>query len=106
MKYYALILVHAATAGVLLGVACSEPMQHKLQGKWTSKDGNTKLQITDKHLTMDNDALIPENYFMKGDTIYTSYAGKKPFTKFVVQKLSTNDLTLVNDDSTVVEYSR
>jgi hypothetical protein len=106
MKNYALIFVHIATAGVLLGVACSEPMQHKLQGKWTSKDGNTKLQITEKHLTMDNDAIVPEEYFMKGDTIFSSYAGKSPYTKFVVQKLETNDLTLVADDSTSMEFSR
>jgi len=106
MKNYALILVHVATASVLLSVACSSPAQKKLEGKWTSKDGKTKLQITSKHLTMDNDALIPEEYFMKGDTIYTSYAGNQPYTKFVVQKLSDNDLTLVDPDSTSMEFSR
>jgi hypothetical protein len=106
MKNYALILVHVATAGVLLGVACSDPVQRKLQGKWVSKDGNTKLQISEKHLTMDNDAVIPEQYFMHGDTIFTSYQGKRPYTKFVVQKLEANDLTLVSDDSSVTEYSR
>jgi len=106
MKNYALILVHVATASVLFAVACSSPVQRKLEGKWTSKDGKTKLQISSKHLTMDNDAVIPEDYFMKGDTIYTSYGGSQPYTKFVVQKLSDNDLTLVDPDSTSMEFSR
>jgi len=106
MKNYALIFVHIATASVLLAVACSEPIKSRLQGKWTSKDGATKLQISAKHLTMDNDALIPEEYFMKGDTIYTSYEGNRPYTKFVVQKLENNNLTLVDDDSISMEFSR
>jgi len=106
MKNLALVLVHVATASVLLAVACSQPVKNKLQGKWTSKDGNTKLQISEKNLTMDNDAVIPEYYFLKGDTIYTSYEGHSPYTKFVVQKLESNNLTLVADDSTSMEFSR
>jgi hypothetical protein len=106
MKNYAIILVHVATASILLAVACSDPVKSKLQGKWTSKDGRTKLQISGKHLTMDNDAVIPEDYFIKGDTIFTSFAGKQPYTKFVVQKLEDNDLTLIDDDSTSIEFSR
>jgi len=106
MKKYDLILVHVATAGVLLAVACSSPATNKLQGKWTSKDGKTKLQISAKHLTMDDKALIPEQYFMHGDTIYTSYQGTSPYTKFVVQKLNDNDLTLIDQDSTSMEFSR
>ena len=106
MKNYALILVHVATASVLLGVACSSTPQNKLQGKWTSKDGKTKLHITAKHLTMDEKEMIPEDYFMRGDTIYTSYAGNRPYTKFVVQKLESNNLTLEEPDSTSLEFSR
>ncbi|HEY0246125.1 MAG TPA: hypothetical protein VGC01_11220 [Mucilaginibacter sp.] len=106
MKNYALILVHVATAFVLLAVACSDPIKSKLQGKWTSKDGKTKLQITDKHLTMDNDAVVPEDYFVKGDTIYTSFQGNRPYTKFVVHKLENNNLTLIGPDSISTEYSR
>ena len=106
MKNYALIAVHVATAFVLLAVACSDPMKSRIQGKWTSKDGKTKLQITDKHLTMDNDAVVPEDYFVKGDTIYTSFQGKKPYTKFVVHKLESNNMTLVDPDSISTEYSR
>lgn len=106
MKNYALVLVHVATAFVLLAVACSSPATSKLQGKWTSKDGKTKLQISAKHLTMDNNAIILENYFLRGDTIYTSYQGNSTYTKFVVQKLGDNDLTLVDQDSTSMEFSR
>jgi len=106
MKNYALVLVHVATASVLLAVACSSPVKSKLQGKWTSRDGKTKLQITAKHLTMDNNAIIPENYFLRGDTIYTSYQGNSTYTKFVVQKLGDNDLTLMDQDSTSMEFSR
>jgi len=107
MKNLALIFVHVAGAAVLTVVACSDPVHSKIQGKWTSKDGHTKLQITEKQLTMDNDGVIPEDYFVKGDTIYTSYQKKGPYTKFVVQKLEDNDLTLVSsDDSTSMEFSR
>jgi uncharacterized protein (DUF2147 family) len=106
MKNYALILVHVAAASVLLGAACSDAPKNKLQGKWTSKDGNTRLQIKATQLTMDNDALIPEKYFIKGDTIYTSYQSSGPYTKFVVQRLDDNNLTLMEPDSVSVEFSR
>jgi hypothetical protein len=106
MKNYALILIHVLTAAVLFGVACTDAHKNQLQGKWLSKDGHTKLHITEKHLTMDENALISEEYFMKGDTIYTSYQGNSPYTKFVVQKLDNNDLTLIDPDSTSMEFSR
>ena len=73
MKNLALIFVHVASAAVLMVVACSDPVKSKIQGKWISKDGHTKMQITEKQITMDNDGVIPEDYFVKGDTIYTSY---------------------------------
>jgi hypothetical protein len=106
MKKFALIFIHLATASVLLAVACSSPVKNKIQGKWTSKDGRTKLQITEKQLTTDEKALIPEDYFIHGDTIYTSYRGKRPYTKFVVQKLDASNLTLEDQDSVSVEFSR
>jgi len=106
MKKFALIFIHVATASILMAVACSSPVSNKIQGKWLSKDGKTKLTITDKHLTTDEQALIPEDYFMKGDTIYTSLQGKRPYTKFVIQKLDASNLTLVEPDSVSVEYSR
>ncbi|MDB5112085.1 MAG: hypothetical protein JWR67_3199 [Mucilaginibacter sp.] len=106
MKSYSLIFIHMAVATVLFAVACSDPVKSKLKGKWTSKDGKTKLQITEKHLTMDDNAVVPEEYFIKGDTIFTSYEGNRPYTKFVVQKLEENSLMLLAPDSTIMEFSR
>jgi hypothetical protein len=106
MKKFALIFIHVATASVLLAVACSSPVKSKIQGNWVSKDGKSKLKITEKHLTTDEKALIPEDYFIKGDTIYTSFQGKRPYTKFVVQKLDASNLTLEDPDSVSTEYSR
>jgi hypothetical protein len=106
MKKYALISVHVIIASILFVVACSDPIKSKLKGKWRSKDGTTKLQITAKEITMDNDGVIPEDYFIKGDTIFTSYEGNQPYTKFVIQKLGDNNLTLLDPDSTSVEFIR
>ena len=106
MKNYALVLVHVATAYVLLALSCSDPRGNKLEGKWVSKDGKTKLHITAKHLTMDDKEMLPEDYFLKGDTIYTSYTGNRNYNKFVVQKLENNKLTLQEPDSTSMEFSR
>ena len=106
MKKFALIFIHVAIASVLLAVACSSPVKNKIQGSWVSKDGKSKLEITEKNLSMDEKALIPEEYFIKGDTIYASYRGKRPYTKFVVQKLDASNLTLEDADSVSIEYSR
>jgi hypothetical protein len=106
MKTYALVLIHVLTASVLLGVACSTPVQNKLQGNWVSRDGTTKLKITGKGFAMDKNAEIQEAYFIKGDTIYTSYQGDEPYTKFVIQKLGDNQLTLLDPDSEAIEFTR
>lgn len=52
---------------------------------------------------MDNEA---EDYFIKADTIFTSFEGNLPYTKFVIQKLDETQLNLVFPDSTAVEFSR
>lgn len=106
MKISALIAVHLVIAYLLFFMACSDPVKSKLQGKWLSKDGKTKLKITDKQFTMDNNGQIPEDYFIKGDTIFTSYEGNQPYTKFVIKRLEANKLTLLNPDAEAVEYSR
>jgi len=106
MKKYALIFVHAACASVLLMGACSNPVKSKLQGKWRSKDGNTQLSITDNAFTMDDGEAVPEDYFIKGDTIFTSFQGNLPYTSFVVHKLEDHHLELMGPDSVTVEYSR
>jgi hypothetical protein len=64
------------------------------------------LKITDKQFIMDNDEQNAEDYFTKGDTIFTSFEGNQPYTKFVIQKLDEHQLNLLYPDSVVVEFSR
>ncbi|MDB5015319.1 MAG: hypothetical protein JWQ84_151 [Mucilaginibacter sp.] len=106
MKKITLIFVHLACASVLFAVACSNPVKSKLKGNWKSKDGSVKLNITEKDFTLDDGEAIPEDYFLKGDTIYTSFQGNQPYTSFVVQKLEDHYLKLMGPDSIAVEYSR
>jgi hypothetical protein len=104
MKTYAKTYISLACACVLLSAAChkNEPNK-KLQGSWKSKDGITNLKITDKQFTLDNEA---EDYFLKGDTIFTSFEGNLPYTKFVIQKLDEKQLSLMFPDSVAVEFAR
>jgi hypothetical protein len=106
MKKFALITIHLACASVLITAACSNPVKSKLQGNWKSKDGSVKLLITDKNFTMDDGEAIDEDYFVKDDTIFTSFQGNQPYTNFVVQKLDEHSLQLMGPDSVAVEYSR
>ena len=106
MKKYALIFVHIASASVLLVMACSDPVNTKIQGNWHSKDGVTKLKITDKNFIMDDGEPIAEDYFMKGDTLYTSFEGNQPYTNFVIKKVDEHYLKLMGPDSVNMEYSR
>jgi hypothetical protein len=107
MKKFALIFVHIASASVLITAACSySPVKNKLQGSWHSKDGSVKLAITDKSFTMDDGEGIAEDYFIKGDTVFTSFQGNQPYTQFVVQKVDEHYLKLMGPDSVAVEYNR
>jgi hypothetical protein len=108
MKTYTLTFIRLACACLLLTAACiiiiiiNQPNK-KLQGSWKSKDGITNLKITEKQFTLDNEA---EDYFLKGDTIFTSFEGNLPYTKFVIQKLDEKQLNLMFPDSVAVEFSR
>jgi len=95
-----------AFVSVLLAVACSKPHKGKLQGDWKLKSGETKLKITDKKFAMDSDLEYAEDYFVKGDTIFTSFEGNQPYTKFIVQQLDDHALKLLSPDSTVMEFTR
>jgi hypothetical protein len=106
MKTYVLITIHAICAAILATAACSGPVTGKIKGEWRSKDGENILKITDKEFTMDSDSPIPEDYFIKGDTIYTSFEGNLPYTKFVVKELDEHKLKLEYPDSALVEFSR
>src|ERR1700744_695262 len=91
---------------IFLAIACSNSHKGKLQGNWKLKTGETRLKITDKKFAMDSDLEYAEDYFVKGDTIYTSFQGNQPYSKFVVQKLDDNNLKLLSPDSTVMEFTR
>ena len=108
MKKFVPIL--AASAALLLLYACSSapaPAENKkLEGNWKSKDGATKLSITAKDFILDDGQASKEDYFVKGDTIYTSYEGTRPFTKFFIKELTDSKLTLCYPDSDIVEFNR
>jgi len=76
----------------------------KLVGDWIAKDGS-KLKITAKTFT-EADSPEPEDYFVKGDTIYTSFQGNLPYTKYAIKKLDEHSLELFTPDSVEVEYSK
>ena len=86
--------------------ACSNKNKSKLQGNWKLKTGDTVLKITDKKFSMDSNLQIAEDYFVKGDTIFTSFEGNEPYSKFIVQKLDDHELRLLSPDSTVLVFSR
>ena len=104
MNNAVLILVHIACASVLFTAACSDPVKNKLLGNWKSKDGVTHLKITGKKFSIDSDSSVAEDYFLKGDTIFTSFEGNQPYTKFVIQSIDNHNLKLFYPDSTAVEF--
>ncbi|GAC1308517.1 MAG: hypothetical protein NVSMB24_22340 [Mucilaginibacter sp.] len=105
MKKAALKYVCVLCALALLTTACSNPVKAKLKGNWHSKDGSSKLNITEKGFMMDDEAFA-EDYFIRGDTIFTSFQGNQPYSSFVIQKLDDRYLKLLGPDSVAVEYSR
>jgi hypothetical protein len=106
MKTYALILIHVACAAILFTASCSSPVNNKLKGEWHSMDGATILKITNKAFTLDSDSPIPEDYFVKRDTIYTSFEGSLPYTKFVIRHIDEHQLKLEYPDSALVVFNR
>lgn len=91
---------------LLLIIACSSPVTKKLQGDWKSKDGESQLKINDKKFALDTDLPTAEDYFVKNDTIFTSFEGNQPYTKFVIEKLDDHNLKLLSPDSLVMEFTR
>jgi len=55
---------------------------------------------------MDSDLQYAEDYFVKGDTIYSSFQGNQPYSKFVIQKLDDHNLKLLSPDSTIMEFTK
>ena len=106
MKTFMLIFVHLASAIVLFIGSCSHAAQSKVKGEWKAIDGSTKLKITGDKFTEDNGQPVTEDYFIKGDTIFTSFEGNQPYTKFVIQKVDDHNLTLLYPDSVSVAFKR
>jgi hypothetical protein len=77
----------------------------KLVGEWHSVKDSSKLKITGKKFA-DGDSPEPEDYFVKGDTIYTSFEGNLPYTKYAIKKLDDHNLDLFTPDSVMVSYKK
>src|ERR1700712_830759 len=106
MKKYPLILANIALLSILMVTACNHSPKAKLQGEWKTKNGDAKLKINAKKFAMDSDLDYAEDYFVKGDTIFTSFEGNQPYSKFVIQKLEEHELKLLSPDSTIMEFTR
>ena len=106
MGTYFLILIHVACALALVLESCSKPIGKKIKGEWKAKNEGTTLNITDKQFAMDSDITMAEDYFVKGDTIFTSFEGNQPYSKFIVQQLDEHNLKLLSPDSIVMEFTR
>ncbi len=106
MKKTYLILVATAVGVVVVSACNSSTGKTKLLGKWHSQDQKTNLQITTKAFILDEGEPIAENYFIKGDSLFTSYEGSQPYTKFVVKNLTDKSMTLVYPDSSAVQFFR
>lgn len=92
---------------VLFSSCKNKTVKNKIIGSWHSENKKTGLKITAKEFTLNEDGEpIAENYFLKGDTLFTSYEGTAPFTKFVIKDLSDKSLTLVYPDSTLIKFIR
>jgi hypothetical protein len=103
---YSLLLFFTA---VMLLTACTQKHgggSPKLLGEWRSKKDGSKLKISDKTFDLESDSPDPEDYFVKGDTIYTSFEGNLPYTKYTIKKLGEHSLALFTPDSVVVEYAK
>ena len=106
MNRTALIAVNILTALVLFFMACSGPENNTIKGSWVSEDGATQLKVTNKTFAIDKDAQVAEDYFIKGDTIYTSFEGNQPYSKFAIQQLNADDLVLLDPDSVIIHFKR
>ncbi|QJD94963.1 hypothetical protein HH214_03240 [Mucilaginibacter robiniae] len=106
MKNFALVFVHIVCALILISAACSKSPHRNFKGNWHTQDGHAQLKITDKDFFLVNDSPAPEDYFMKGDTVYTSFEGNQPYTRYVIQKLDDHHLTLLFPDSVPVSFVR
>ncbi len=106
MKKVALITVHFLTAAVLVAVACTDHAVNRLKGNWIADDGLHELKITDKTFAIDAEAQITEDYFVKEDTIFTSFNGNQPYVRYVIKNVDEQSLTLLDPDSLTLNFRR
>ncbi len=106
MRKIALITVHFLTAAVLVAVACTDHAVNRLKGNWIAEDGLNELKITDKTFAIDAEAQITEDYFVKEDTIFTSFDGNQPYIRYVIKQIDNQNLTLLDSDSTLLNFKR
>jgi len=107
MKIHPFIFIVIAGLLLLMSFAClNNKSNTKLVGVWISKKDGSKLKITAKQFTMESDAPDAEDYFVKGDTIFTSFEGNLPYTKYAIKLLDAHNLKLFTPDSTIVEFSK
>jgi hypothetical protein len=104
MKKYALLYIVVSGMVILLSGCEKKESNPNLIGSWKSKNNETSLKITDKKFIIDGDEQSAEDYFTKGDTIFTSFEGNQPYTRFVIQKLDKQNLTLLYPDSVRVDF--
>lgn len=105
-KYFSVLILFLP---LFFLIACNNasPAKSKIKGNWRSDDGKIGLKITEKEFTLiEGEEPIAENYFVKGDTIFTSYEGTEPYTKFAIKDLSDKSFTLIYPDSTSVKFVR
>jgi len=108
MKIITFVFISIACIVMLFSVACSHKQKRdpNLIGEWKSTADGSKLNITDKGFMMTKDSPEPEDYFVKGDTIYTSFEGNLPYTKYAIKHLDAHQLKLFTPDSVLVEFTK
>ena len=106
---FKLPLFFVCTCAILLFItACKQKHggNTKLLGQWHAKKDGSLLKISNKTFTLESDSPDPEDYFVKGDTIYTSFQGNLPYTKYTIKKLDEHNLDLFTPDSLLVSYTK
>lgn len=94
------------TIMILTGVACSHQQNKNIRGIWKAKSGGGHLIINKTKFALDTEVSLAEDYFVKGDTIFTSFEGNLPYSKFVIQKIDDHNLQLLSPDSAVLAFTK
>lgn len=105
MKNLALFTIHLTCAGILAGAACStNNKKTRLQSNGQPATPATRLKITERQFAMGKGPV--KDYYLKGDTIYTSADNNLSNTRFVIQQLDDRRLQLLAPDSVAIAFVR